>query len=792
MIRINLLTSRVKAAKPRKARASKLKPVFPTEPARGKPEGCRGCPLAALGRGFVRASECKSPVLLVQGEAPGATEVAEGAPFVGRAGWWVRHNLLEVAGVDPDRVVFDNTLRCLPPVKGDSDLPAGFPTLALPYPPASIRDACEARCRQYDVWEQHPGVPLLLVGGNAARQRIGAEPITKWHGHIEARDGRFVGATFHPSAVMRNPNLLPVVVQEIKNLVRTARRGSTLVSPPTAMTGPTGWPESGPFVCDLEWGADHAVTVVGVAGSADRAHSTWGVERGLEWVRDAINEGRQIIGHNIIDADLPLIGAKPRSYRAEHVFDTMIAAHLVHPHLAGAAGTADAKDTGVGLLGLGDLVRMYFGVPNWKHDTTDLLHYNGLDCAYNFRLAESLKQDLRQTAQEHLVEKQQQLAVVTHAMHERGIALDSAAAREAVARQEAMRAEMRALLPFNPQSPKQVTAWFGERGVLLKDTSAETLERAARQHPELSAVFEPLCALKGDWKSISTWFPRDAVEAGWIAPHFHPTGTAVARFSSSGPNFQNLPPALRRLIVPRDLEAVLLAFDYSQIENRIVAWLAGAKSALADFASGLDVHRLAASRIFAKRPEDVTPDERQVGKTVVHATGYLERKYNLAQRLWGSRSRENVERADALQRGYFAAYPEIAQWHGRLKAQLRSGRIQFRNPFGRWRCVYAQNLHEQAKRAAHFLGCSTAADLINERLLVVRDELDLVPLLVVHDELVFEIARGDVEKTAPRIAEIMQAPASQLGGMCIPVVASVGRNYGKQSEANPDGLAKLN
>lgn len=740
---------------------------------RAKPATCGACPLAESGRGFVRPARFpEHPVLLVQGEAPGAGEAAQGEPFAGRAGYWLRKNLLAVAGVDPEAVVFDNTLRCLPPTLGNG----------AAYPNASSRAAAERACRVYDVWDRWPSVPLLLLGGNAARQRLGVGPISAWHGHIEERGERWVGITFHPAAVMRNPNLLPVVVAEIRHLLRRARGEETVAE---VWIGRGDALRAAPFVCDLEWDANRAVTVVGTAQSGTETHVSWHVEAGLERVRRAMAEGACVVGHNIIAADMPFLG-EPLSYEPQHVWDTMVAAHLVHPHLAGSGGDGDG---GVGLLGLGDLCRMVLGVPEWKQDRTDLLAYNAKDCAYNYRLYEVLRRDLRATRQEHLLGKQQKLAYLARLMHARGVRVDSAGVEAMVSTQGERRARLSARLPFNPRSPQQVRAWLDAHGVRLANTSEATLRKAALAHPELRAAWEPLLALKSDWKPLDTWFSPAARRAGCVHPKFHVTGTAVGRFSSSGPNLQNVPPGLRRWLLPPP-GAQWAALDYSQIENRMIAWLADDQAALADYRSGLDMHRLTAARIYGKRVEDVSREERHTAKTVVHATGYLETAVHLAERLWGARTQAAVRRAQELQDAYLNAYPAIRAWHRRLGARLEAGRVQLTNPFGRVRCVYAQNAHERLKRAAHFLACSAAADLMGERMLAIHQELGLVPHLVVHDELVYAVPMGAAGRAvAERCAAIMSRPAAVLPGLVFPVAAALGANYGKQDADNPEGLA---
>jgi DNA polymerase I-like protein with 3'-5' exonuclease and polymerase domains len=109
-----------------------------------------------------------------------------------------------------------------------------------------------------------------------------------------------------------------------------------------------------------------------------------------------------------------------------------------------------------------------------------------------------------------------------------------------------------------------------------------------------------------------------------------------------------------------------------------------------------------------------------------------------------------------------------------------------KNPFGRARFVYARDEHEFTKRWAHYQGCSTAADIINDRALMVNEELGLVPILIVHDELVYELPIGDI-KTRAAIKEIMERPVQQMpmpkgGYLSVPAEEKVGPNYGSLVE----------
>jgi len=184
-----------------------------------KPEGCKECALFKLGAGFCTHSTLvDNPRLLIQGEAPGKNEVIEGVPFVGKSGNWLRR-LLESCGLNEGEVVFDNTIRCLY-TKGKAKYPTG-----------KVRQQAEQTCRQYDIWERYVGCPILLVGGKALRTWLDDDKISKWHGHIEVIRGRLVGCTYHPAAVLRNPNLIPLFVQETRNLLNAARNPALIKHP---------------------------------------------------------------------------------------------------------------------------------------------------------------------------------------------------------------------------------------------------------------------------------------------------------------------------------------------------------------------------------------------------------------------------------------------------------------------------------------------------------------------------------------------------------------------------------
>ena len=710
-----------------------------------KGKHCAGCVLESKGYGFLASAipNWSRTDLIVCGDVPSTNEMDDGA--LGRQ---LRMFLRHIA-VDPKKVHYETVLRCLPPINKQSKH----------FPIGRERAAAELQCSRYDDLALCPlHVPLLCLGAEAMEKHMRKSGISDWHGHIEVIDGRVKGATYHPSAAFKNMNLFPVIVAEMGNLVDAAKNPAQLLWRPTVNKGYISIRKGEPCVFDLEWNPVGEIQVVGVAQSSQQAFSTFDVADGLAAVK--AHDGL-LIGHSLIDSDMDVMNWFPPM---ERVFDTKIAAHLVHAHLAE-----------LGLLSLGALSRLYHPMPNWKLDKEDELVYNGRDCAYNYRLYEDLRDALVMTEQTHLMQKQQRLAHMAVLMRRKGLQVDSAGIIEYRKTWTENREALAATFPFNPNASAQILKWAKTEGLLLPNSKYETIEKFANRSP----VLQRLLQYKDEGKSLDVWFGEKVVTDGRIHPSFKTTGTAVARFSCAEPNCQNIPPHLRHLIVAED-GMELVSFDFSQIENRCIAYLAHDDVMMADFASGMDFHRLSASRIYNKPMEEVTDEERKTGKITIHATNYLETANHLAERLYGNRKAESVANAKSLQAAYFDAYPAIRRWHADVSRQLESGDIGLRNPFGRYRLVYALNAHERAKRGTHFLGCSTGADIVNQRVLDVWRELGLLPVLIVHDEAVYNLPVGEVvAQRRAQIKAILERPVEELGGLVIPVKMKVGRNYGE-------------
>jgi DNA polymerase I-like protein with 3'-5' exonuclease and polymerase domains len=741
--------------------------------------------------------------LLVESDMRSWEDKDSGTEFGGKVGFWLKKNWLENAGVGNDEVKLAYT----------------YPQLVGKYPRAQKKtkknpNPAPAPVAASGIWDSvGSDVPLLCIADLTAKRYLGADSVANWHGSVDERNGRLIGVTLPPSSVMKQPNLLPLVIRETANLLQAAKDRSVLARP-QVVKGIAPYQDAAEAVVDLEWQYDRKtkksgkLTVVGISYEEGKSYATYDVGQGSESVRAILENGTRIIGHNFIDADLPKLRElglpEPKSYSAKHIIDTMIVAHLIHPHWSG-----------MGLFGLEDLVRFYRPTTAWKEDKSDLLYYNGLDTAYNFRLWKDLEVDLNITDQWHLVEKDQRLAQMAHLMRVRGMRVDSEGLRQFKAKWLDARREIAKSFPFSPTSWQQIQKYFREHKVNVQKTSYDVLVKLLRRVSKYAQEFTRVSAsgdivlesgfdvqqlkpihqelfqlimFKDEGKGVDAWFNDESIERGRVFPRFNVTGTAVARFSSSDPNFQNVPPEYRRFVLAQNDDEFLASFDGKNIEGRTVARQANATQLLADYASGLDIHRLTASRILKKAMADVGDDERQAGKATVHATNYCETVPSLAGRLYGNASDASRAKAQKLQDGYFDANPEVRDWHNRLRHQMSQGDLQLVNSFGRVRMIYAQDDHERTKRAAHYLGCSDGADVVNQRALDVWDTFGVLPQSVVHDELLYSLPKGEQgEKLAKDIRQLLDSPIKQMDGFVIPFGYKHGDNYAKYKKGKNDG-----
>jgi DNA polymerase-1 len=263
---------------------------------------------------------------------------------------------------------------------------------------------------------------------------------------------------------------------------------------------------------------------------------------------------------------------------------------------------------------------------------------------------------------------------------------------------------------------------------------------------------------------------------------------ATGRLSSSDPNLQNIPARtdmgreIRQAFLPRE-GWVLLTADYSQIELRMLAHLAGDEALGRAFAEGRDIHSEVAGQIFNVDPEKVASDQRRVAKTVNFGVVYGMSAFGLAERL-------GIDRRDAEKfiDQYFARYPNVLTYQDELLKRARRdgyvasilGRRRKFDPSAIRTNTSYQGRNQAEREAINMEIQASAADLIKLAMLNVFRRLNAEKrqakmLLSVHDELVFEAPATEVKEVAALVREEMIG-AMKLN-VALDVEVAAGKNW---------------
>lgn len=347
--------------------------------------------------------------------------------------------------------------------------------------------------------------------------------------------------------------------------------------------------------------------------------------------------------------------------------------------------------------------------------------------------------------------------------------------------------------PFNLSSPKQIGEILFER---LKipyrwgKTKTGQYSTDEEKMTELSAEY-PLVAdilrHRGFTKLRSTYvdaLPRMVnPRTGRIHSSFNQTIAATGRLSSKDPNLQNIPirttegAEVRKAFIPRNADFLLLAADYSQIELRLIAEISGDEAMLEAFQKNQDIHRATAARVFDVPYEAVEREQRYRAKTVNFSIIYGAGATNLSRQL-------NIKRTEAqdLINNYFRSYPGLKRYmDDTVENARKSGYVT--TLMGRKR--YLRDIDSRSSLArsnAERIAINTpiqgtAADMIKmaminiHRIFCERDFRSKM-VLQVHDELVFDAHKEELETIKPIIEEQMK---NALPGLKVPILVELGQ-----------------
>ncbi len=424
--------------------------------------------------------------------------------------------------------------------------------------------------------------------------------------------------------------------------------------------------------------------------------------------------------------------------------------------------------------------------------------YAAEDADITLRLHRAFKPRL---AQEHMVTVyetlERPLVPVLHKMEHAGIKIDATELKRLSDDFAKRIADLESVIhglvgrEFNVGSPKQLGEILfdemslsgGKKGKTgAYTTGADVLEGLAAEGHDLPARVL-------DWRQLSKLKSTytDALVAainpktGRVHTSYAQAATATGRLSSSDPNLQNIPVRteegrkIRRAFVP-DKGHVLISADYSQIELRLLAHVAGIDALRQAFHEGQDIHAMTANQVFGEPIEGMDPMTRRKAKAINFGIIYGISAFGLARQLGIS----NGEAKDYIDT-YFLKYPGIKNYMERTKSQARE-RGFVETLFGR-KCHMRgindrnPNMRGFAERAAINAPIQGgAADIIKRAMVrlpgvLIEAGSKARMLLQVHDELVFEVPEAELNETTALVKGVMEAAAH----LDVPLVVDTGQ-----------------
>ncbi len=766
------------------------------------------------------------------GEQPGKTEVLRGKPFIGPAGNELNQALMN-AGLNRQTGYLTNVIK-------DLDRPleryitfkqrgeAIWSDLGQAYLDELIDEIKRLNCR------------VVVACGNVAlyalTQRAG---ITKWRGSVMPcwfDDRKIIVGCIHPATIIppkRQYLNKHLILFDLKRAQRVATgqyepcQREIKVNPSFAEA--LSYLEHVERVClnghpilayDIEifnmqvscisfaLDACHAISIPFICANGD----CYSIEQETQlWeLITRILENPRIakIGQNLVFDGHFLL--RRYGIRAKNLNDTMIAQQILMPDFP---------------KGLDFITSLWTDHPYYKEEGKkwfrvggaweQLWHYNATD---SIVCAEAYPKQMEQLIIQKNVptyERQRMVIEPLIYMMERGIACDVEGMKneqvKMLSEADELEKELHETAGFalNANSPKQLKQFFyidkGFKPYTSKTSGnisvdAMALKRLARKGSVEAQLILRIRKLK---KLASTYLNVEKVDSdGRMRCSYNPVGTRYSRMSSSesifgtGMNLQNWPHQMLSYL-HADPGYVYYAFDLSQAENRIVAYVGNIPEMMEAFENGLDVHRLTAGLIFNKNPKDISDEansspfgdgksERDWGKRANHGLNY-----DLGYRSFALYYEIAEPSAKFIVESYHRAYPGVRQnYHAYVRSQLRESRT-VTNLMGRRTLFLGPFEDETFKEAYSCIPQGTTGDVVNERginfVYYNQHQFGPVELLVqVHDAIGFQIplsvSWNEHAQMLDAIKRSLETPLKTHYGkeFSIPADLSIGLNLNKR------------
>ncbi|MCU0452671.1 MAG: DNA polymerase I [Bacteroidetes bacterium] len=483
-------------------------------------------------------------------------------------------------------------------------------------------------------------------------------------------------------------------------------------------------------------------------------------------------------------------------------FDTMVASYLLREDAQHNMDAVSREYLGYSPVSFKDIVGQgKLQRPIREVDPQALSDYSCEDADITYRLWKLLAEKLKETKLDRLAtDVEMPLVAVLADMERRGITLDTETLAEM---SKEMEQQIKGLTlkihelaggPFNLNSTQQLGSILFTRLGLPPvrktktgfSTDVGVLESLRHAHPIVESLLEyrQLSKLKSTYVDALPQLVHP--DTGRVHTSYSQTVAATGRLSSSDPNLQNIPirteagKAIRRAFIVGERGSVLLSADYSQIELRVMAHIAGDEGLAEAFRNNEDIHATTAARVFGVPLAEVSRDMRRKAKAVNFGIMYGSSAFGLANNLEISQT----EAKEIIDR-YFQRFPKVQQYiHDTIATATKLGYVQ--TLLGRRRYLpdlRSQNrpVRQNAERQAINMPIQgTSADMIKIAMVRIQrafaeQGLTSAMLLQVHDELLFEVRKKE-ETAVRKIVEREMVGALPLS-VPIQVEMGTGRNW---------------
>jgi DNA polymerase-1 len=603
----------------------------------------------------------------------------------------------------------------------------------------------------------------------------------------------------------------PRVIEAVRTIVRTDNQLLALAA---------RMKETGQYAIDVETTSTDPMLaeLVGIAIATSPEESYYIPIRHPGEAHISIERAREVLAPVLSDPNLRAIAHHGKydlqvlvrhGFPLENLeFDTMIAAYVLSENSVGL------KDLAFSRLGI-QMTEISALIGSGRNQLTMNLvdadeagQYACGDVEATFMLERYYRPKVEEQGQTRLfAEIEMPLIPVLADMERAGIAIDveylESLSSEIKSRMKQLSTEMQNLVgrDVNINSNKQLASLLfeelnlpsGRRTKTGYSVDADVLESIRAEHPIIDLILE----YKTLGKLASTYVDSLPLQVnpntGRIHTSYNQTVAATGRLSSTNPNLQNIPirtemgRRVRHAFIADRREGlrlfddpVLLSADYSQIELRLMAHMSQDPFLVDAFSAGMDIHRATAGLVYGVETGDVTSDMRRVAKTVNFGLLYGMQAYGLSRDT-------GLPRADAQKfiDQYWSRLPNVRRFFDdTLKFGVSHGYVETLN--GRRRMIPDLQASNGMRRlAAERMAINmpvqgTAADIMKIAMLHLYDRLREAGvrarlLLQVHDELVLEVERHDLERTARIVREMMENAVE----LSVPLVVdiAVGQNW---------------